>query len=58
MRIREETVMETKLKAMEGVNKVELFLWGFFYLKKKKQHTHTHKNPAVKLCVGELIVED
>lgn len=41
MRIREETVMETKLKAMEGVNKVELFLWGFFYLK-KKNNTHTH----------------
>lgn len=49
MRIREKTAMETKLKAMEGVNKVELF---FFFLKKK------HKNPAVKLCVGELIVED
>ena len=50
MRIREKTAMETKLKAMEGVNKVELFF--FFFLKKK------HKNPAVKLCVGELIVED
>ena len=53
MRIREETSTETKLKAMEGVNKIELFLcFFFFFLKKKTQ------NPAVKLRVGELIVED
>lgn len=32
MRIREKTAMETKLKAMEGVNKVELFF--FFFLKR------------------------
>ena len=33
MRIREKTAMETKLKAMEGVNKVELF---FFFLSLKR----------------------
>lgn len=44
MSIKEENVMATKLKAVEGLNKVELFF--------KK------KNPAVKLCVGELTVKD
>lgn len=43
MSTKEEISMETKLKAVEGFNKVEL-------LKKK--------NPAVKLRVGERIVKD
>lgn len=34
MRIREKTAMETKLKAIEGVNKVELFFLFFFSLKR------------------------
>ena len=33
MSIKEENAMETKLKAVEGLNKVELFL--------KKKHTKT-----------------
>ena len=50
MRIREETSMETKLKAMEGVNKIELFLCFFFFLKKK--HTHTHTKPCCQIMCG------
>lgn len=39
MRIREETSTETKLKAMEGVNKIELFLCFFFFSLKRKHKT-------------------
>lgn len=38
MRIREETSTETKLKAMEGVNKIELFLCVFFFFSLKRKH--------------------